>query len=1469
MGVLTTSEIAIDDVAHSIDLGRTFSLASPDGDDRERDLWRHLRKQRGEPQDWGWLLMSPLVVILDEAGAGKTVEFRRQVSRLRHGDADAFFVRIERLCQNDLIRSLDQPEDASRLASWKASKRIATFFLDSVDEAKLPKDRVINPLQAAIRRLEMDVGSRWARVRLVISSRPSAWSAELELAEARRVARRFEAFGVRGAGDDTPTERYVRFDPLDAEQQTRLGAHDGAPDEFVSALYGAGVEDLAGTPLDLLDMSAAFQAAIAAGRPGDSAFESLSKVVDGAIERRASDAGTDTPRTMLPPARIRAGARRLAYACVVSHQLAVRLPGGDADGVDPLAVLRGAGSEWSRQDIAQLLATGLFTAAWAGSVRFHHRRTMERLAAEAFDELLQAGLEARVLADTLMPSAFGKHSLPPPFAETVGWLATLNPAFRSHVLTAAPHALIELGDPGVLPVPVREGALRGHVERYADVSWRGEWFPNGRLVRFVHPLLADICIELLKRRGPQEPLGHVLQIIELGKLGDCADAVADLVTDANAEIGLRTRAIYALVHVGRPEHLEPLARLGRALAVEPGDRDRHRRHDRNLFRIACATVGRPFAMSLAQAVACLVRLEPEEERHFSLREQDLIHAVVDECRADELPRLIRWLARVSWMPATRRFGDYEPPRWSRLGAQLLPLLEIACARCLEARPDLHDWGELAVQCDRLLAARQVSGGPLERYGERERDRFVEAIQAAPALRRRMFIMAVGDEPRQATRSIATLGRWRRASGQSAEAATAVRADLVWLEDLLVDTPTEAVRIAARHSLIGHVANLPARHEFRTARRRVLAAARRRGDALTVSALTWRPYDALRRTVWAWRRHADSLRWRVRRRFGKGWWLRTNAGLLAHVHASAIAVGKRELEAIRALYGRPHDRKKPFDRVRQELGERVAVALREGAKACANRHDPGTLGSRRTYLDRYAALGWDCWALDEPSRLEALEPDVARRALAATLKEDEFPDWARTLASRLPMTWREVVGGALAAELAERPHPFHPRYAPVLSRAARSDAALREPLARIAFEGLEANPGMNPEDVSNAAIVAVASPPLHPPLKRLAERRARDWLAVGAVGDAASWLRVWLHLDPVNAWAALRGFRDGPWMSDDGLMANLAAELRGFRLSSQPLEGQADMPPGQLGEIAIDLKKHVRSEDDLERQGDVTGRHNAQELRDAIPKMISQIPTAAAQQTLLRLKAEPLFADWAGYLARMIEEQAVGAAEPRPWSANDVVEFARAWTTRPGNAAELTAFIERQLRSILSDLENSEFDLRGLFRCALEKDVRAYLGAVLQDRSRGWYSVTQESVTAGEARRDLRIEGRSTQGEIVTVELKLAGDSWSGTEIVEHLESQLVRQYLISRQVRCGLYLVVALNKRVWPMPDGTSIGFEELSQRLDAEAKRLAPLYPEVEILNVVTHRVSLPASPRTALRSRTSSSARGSKASQRSSQRT
>lgn len=85
----------------------------------------------GWAKDVGWetLLESQRILIISEAGAGKTYECRAQQQVLWEKGEPAFYLDLSQLAANNLLDLLSREEE-ERLDAWLAAQsEVATFFL--------------------------------------------------------------------------------------------------------------------------------------------------------------------------------------------------------------------------------------------------------------------------------------------------------------------------------------------------------------------------------------------------------------------------------------------------------------------------------------------------------------------------------------------------------------------------------------------------------------------------------------------------------------------------------------------------------------------------------------------------------------------------------------------------------------------------------------------------------------------------------------------------------------------------------------------------------------------------------------------------------------------------------------------------------------------------------------------------------------------------------------------------------------------------------------------------------------------------------------------------------------------------------------------------------------------------------------------------------------------------------------------
>ena len=126
---------------------------------------------------WSDLLAKRRVVILAEAGSGKSVEMEGQARLLAEAGRLAFCATVEDMGADGLECSLSVA-DRAKLAIWRTSNEPAWFFIDAVDEAK----QIGMRLAKAIRRLGEGIAGADIRAHIVLSGRITDWEFRRDLA---------------------------------------------------------------------------------------------------------------------------------------------------------------------------------------------------------------------------------------------------------------------------------------------------------------------------------------------------------------------------------------------------------------------------------------------------------------------------------------------------------------------------------------------------------------------------------------------------------------------------------------------------------------------------------------------------------------------------------------------------------------------------------------------------------------------------------------------------------------------------------------------------------------------------------------------------------------------------------------------------------------------------------------------------------------------------------------------------------------------------------------------------------------------------------------------------------------------------------------------------------------------------------------------------------------------------------------
>jgi hypothetical protein len=522
---------------------------------------------------WSSLLAKSRVVVLADAGSGKTTEFQSRAELLNAENRYAFFIEIQTLADHGLLAMLSRVE-RERFSRWESGADEAWFLLDALDDARIAG----RSFKIALKRLADEIGARADSAHILVSSRVSDWQTDQDpqvfqqifpCAQQTTSGEEPSDLALLGpvhapvgwlSSEPEPNETsqltIVQLSPLDEAQRRTLahGAGVADTDAFEAAVERSGLVKFAERPSDLL-MLADYWCA-------HQRFDSVAAMFESLIGHKLAEENrfrSDNER--LTPQRARLGAERIAAALTLCNSLMLRSPGGapenSFDALDPASIL----DDWTDAERNALLRRGIFVPASYGRIRFHHRSTQEYLVASWLQKLLGAGCPLREVWNLIFREHLGFHTVASPLREVAAWLSLWQPAIRDEVAARAPLLLTEAGDVGSLPVDIKRRLLLSWAEQHATgtmnlADWHGR--PSDL---FAEPMLGGAIREAWDRNPAPEFRTRLLQVVAAGSMIDCSDLAWQVVADDMAPESLRDAGLAALASSGDRRAMRNLAAL--------------------------------------------------------------------------------------------------------------------------------------------------------------------------------------------------------------------------------------------------------------------------------------------------------------------------------------------------------------------------------------------------------------------------------------------------------------------------------------------------------------------------------------------------------------------------------------------------------------------------------------------------------------------------------------------------------------------------------------------------------------------------------------------------------------------------------------------------------------------------------------------------------------------------------------------
>jgi len=1416
-----------------IELDRRFRKLNQQGNPEQAALDSYALSFMGLESglDWEELLKQPLVVVLGEPGSGKSWEFIERAKILRAEAKKSFFIPLDRLVSEPLIDILST-EDKKSFRAWLKKNEEATFFLDSVDEAKY---RRTNDFLVALDRFKDAVGiSNIQRMHVLISSRISEWRPQSDAYELitrfpqppppKSAQQRTNSVCSDGQSEEQEGILVVQIEPLDRLRVNKFARELNVVDldSFLRSLDEKFGWPFARRPIDVIDLLNYWNKHHELG--------SLKDLIEHDLNQKLQE--TREKGDSLTPEKVRQGAEILGAAVTFCRNFNFRVPDNahltDISAIDVSACLP---EDWLPIERQQLLNRPIFDSASYGRIRFHHRRSAEYLAAQWLMNRMDEGCPTSELEALLFTRIRSQDVIKPSLAPVASWLCCgkerWHEDIRNHILKAAPWIHLVYGDPSQLSLEYRRNLLKSLVDRYEDRKRVWLATEHESLNRLADPgLAADIVTIIRDRRVSKDLRCEMLRLVQHGRLTDCLEAALDLVADKSESGDVKIYATIALRDAGETPHLHRLWKIIKQYSLI----------STRLCARCCEALYPKIidAKGLAELL-CKSEAVPKHAVDLPYYLRSHLEEVLTPDISGQL--LINFGELLTQTPHINDDSKETPVSASFywLGEVIPFVLKVVLEKdCLT-----NEEVEATARVFWLL-------GRLQRQMDLHKPDLKADLNTLttrhPEVRRRFFwnvVLERKKDPKSDTDFTHPIYLF-----SMLDTLQPLPCDLKWAIEDINNRVGDVERGIALRLAIGLWYMVGGKWHDR----------QRIRQAVANNLLLLKEFKRLAEygpTVWAkriWYRHfyklAEKYWWKsrfysVRQRYWKlqwQWAYLRNIRLLKN--GSAIGW----LPNLVSEANESHSQWAPqsWDKLVQKRGRLIAWAAKEGCKSAWRNFVPLLPHEKPPHETDHRVIiglaGLQAAISDNELDFKRLTQDDVRLAVRYAVNEmNGFPQWLSLLAEKHPLAVQEVLTECIRGEW-------------------QFDAnreKVHEVLSDLAWYGDELFPLVRDTII---ALIKASDPPnitvLETALKLLLNKLDSPALeladiAKGRIKQYSSdnygfiiWLVVWLQL---SAGEALQYFQQHLLtVSDpDVLMVQVCAILHGKPLHQVPSVTFPDYgKPNHLRIFIPLIYKHIRPREDIEQIGIFKSTHNdeSRRFRDSLLEHLSQSDSIDADDVLQALLHEPVLTLHRDYILHLLDQRAEREADGLPWNPEDIRTFTKDYETDPRTDRDLYTISCRRLQQLKHDVEKADNSIRSeMHKDYDERKLRIWLARKLQERSRDRYTVPQEEEIDQRERPDLRIEKPGMPP--VSIEIKWADKKWTLPQLLERLENQLVGQYLRDDHSRFGIYLLGYIGrKNTWDGLDHTShLSFDQVVAIVTDRARTIVADRRDIEDIAVIS----------------------------------
>ncbi|ESY78099.1 hypothetical protein X740_21240 [Mesorhizobium sp. LNHC221B00] len=1425
-----------------IELNRTFhELSRYANEDNELDLSHAFHV--GDRLSWSNLIERYRVIILSEAGSGKTAEIRNVALDLRAQGKSAFFIRLEHV-PNDFEDGFEVGT-FEEFESWLGSNDEGWLLLDSVDEARL---RNPGDFALAIKKLGRRIATAKDRTHIVVTGRTNAWRPKTDLALcvthlpftlATTTAREDEASHTddtiedavetsdRPAEKSQPVFKIVTLDDLSRSQIEEFASARAINDTkaFIESIERADAWSFTSRPQDLMELTEFW---LDQGRIG-----SRLEIMRNSISRRLQE--RDQGRIdvyPLAPQKALQGARLIAAATTLAQDSTIRVPDGaeNSKGIALHDVL----PDWDDRERSTLLSRPIFDEAIYGTVRFHHRSVREYLAAEWFAALLSRETSRRKIEALFFTNQYGLDIIVPTLRPILPWLAILDSKIRERLRKVAPEVVFEGGDPSQLPLETRKLILHEACEQLASGTSGRSMTDYAAVQRFSNPDLTDDVRRLLAKYATDEELkAFLLRMVWLGQLSGALPEAKQIALSPSASQYTRIAAFRAVRAIGPAQDQEDIRNIFLAEAAEL-DRDW-------LAELTKETA--PRSNTIKWLLKCLGKTE-DKERYSVDRLSDAVSTFVQAADLEQLPELLIGFDQLLNTPPVieRRFCEIsEKFTWL-----MTPAFQ-AVERLIQARHAASLGPPVLSVLDKFGMGRHYFDSELNDA----KSKFSTFVPEWPELNRALFwyeINVVRDR-RDQKRNERLTDFWPVFVMEPFWRFGAEDFDYV-SEQIETQSFQDDKLVALSLSFRLYVTNDRPRI-WREQLKRLTSGNAELSDELNKllnppaqgkDARAWKRQEA------QWKRRSEERKRKEEKNLTDSKkYLSENLDKLRDPSLTMPGYVFNGLTYLHDRMRRDGDRSGRWTHgnwkiLGSEFGEDVAQAFRDGIVARWRRETPvirseGAPENSTPMSVILGLAGLEIEAQETPNWAQGLsEADIELVCRYASFELNGFPTWFPKLFEVHTSTVTDFLLQEVRFELSKATPEKEDNY--VLSDVSWSGEWSWATLGPHIADLLKESEPANTATLGRLLKILQGSALSDEQVSDIASQKVRS---VRASEHVAHWYAVWVGVDPEAAIPDLATYfeklSDGEARTEFAM--SFVTNLWGGRRSAASTRAKYQTPR-HLKTLYLLMHGHIRRSEDIDRAGKGVYspglRDNAQDSRNGLFDLLNKIPgkeAFVALQEISQSHPEVESRPWFAHLAKVKAEQDSDIAS---WTPGQVRDFHDKLERTPANHRELAELAIMRFLDLKDDLENGDSSIAAILKAGatLETDMRKYIGREFREKASARYSVPQEEEFADAKKPDIRFHGMGFDAP-VPAELKLA-DKWTGPELFERLENQLCGDYLRDNRSMRGIFVLVRNGEKAgWDVPGAANrVDFEGLIAALQNRWEEISHAFPGVDEVTVI-----------------------------------